>query len=183
MKRPLKVWSADREKRYGIVVDTYENLKIKAAEKLGVIFNNDIRLVLEEDGTLVDESYWEHLKDHTRVMLLEPTDIWRPATLWPPMKNDPNIDFVDGNSGEQLSSEKLFEKLQQNPAIMVLLKLSEMEMIKDADLDEIDGSRINKDMARDLQEKCTDLYLMKKKEQEALEVIDLIKQKKGNALQ
>ncbi|KAL7643647.1 UNVERIFIED_CONTAM: hypothetical protein RMT77_005630 [Armadillidium vulgare] len=179
-KKPFRVWSADREKRYGIVADSFQNLKIKAAQKLDISLCEDNKLVLEEDGTMIDESYWETLKDHTRLILLHPSETWKPQPLWPPDLDDKKVDFVDGNNLQNLTAEQLFVKLQHNPAIMVMLDLSEMETIKDADFDQIDGQKVNKELAKGLQEKCVDLYLMKKKEQEALEVIELLQKKKSS---
>lgn len=181
MKKPFRVWSADRAKRYGIVAENFQNLKVKSAEKLGVKSTENIKLVLEEDGTQIDESYWEVLKDQTRLILLQPSEVWQPQPVWPPDIGHCKFDLVDGfSSGEKVTSEKLFMKLQQNPAIMVLLSLQEMEIIKDTDVDLIDGKYINKEMAKELQDKCVEIYLMKKKETEALEVIDLIKQKNAD---
>ena len=49
-------------------------------EKLGYDNRQDVYLVLEEDGTEVDdEEYFQSLPDNTRLMLLHHQDIWSPV--------------------------------------------------------------------------------------------------------
>ena len=53
------------------------DLKKKSIEKLGYDPRMDVYLVLEEDGTEVDdEEYFQSLPENTTLMLLHHQDIW-----------------------------------------------------------------------------------------------------------
>ena len=52
---------------------------ISAKEKFGIYDWVEVCLVLEEDGTEVDEEeYFQTMKDNTMMMLLFKDDIWTP---------------------------------------------------------------------------------------------------------
>ena len=57
-----------------------KDLRQKAMEKLGYEGGQEVYLVLEEDGTeLDDEEYFQSLPDNSRLMLLLHQDIWSPV--------------------------------------------------------------------------------------------------------
>ena len=79
VKRPYKVTDRMRQIRKGIVASSLKDLRQKAMEKFGYA-DEDVYLVLEEDGTeLDDEEYFQSLPDNTRLMLLLHQDIWSPV--------------------------------------------------------------------------------------------------------
>ncbi|XP_076459061.1 DNA fragmentation factor subunit alpha-like isoform X2 [Babylonia areolata] len=78
--RPFKVWNAERSLKKSLVAGTLSELIQKGCEKLGLPYNNEIRVVLEADGTEVDEEdYFSFLNSDTTFMLLCTREIWRPA--------------------------------------------------------------------------------------------------------
>eukprot|EP00091_Calanus_sinicus_P020266 TRINITY_DN5441_c0_g1_i2.p1 TRINITY_DN5441_c0_g1~~TRINITY_DN5441_c0_g1_i2.p1 ORF type:complete len:142 (-),score=41.84 TRINITY_DN5441_c0_g1_i2:71-496(-) len=80
VKRPFKVTDRLRQIRKGIVAKSLKDLIRKALDKLNYADGCEVYLVLEEDGTEVDdEEYFQSLPDNTRLMLLLDQDIWSPV--------------------------------------------------------------------------------------------------------
>ena len=80
--RPYKVTDRLRQIRKGIAATSLIDLKHKAMEKFECDDDKEVYLVLEEDGTELDdedEEYFQTLPDNTRLMLLLAQDIWSPV--------------------------------------------------------------------------------------------------------
>jgi len=78
-KRPFKVTDRFRLFRKGIMAANLEDLILKAKEKFEIEDWLEVYLVIEEDGTEVDdEEYFSTLADNTVFMLLFKEDIWSP---------------------------------------------------------------------------------------------------------
>lgn len=81
LERPYKVWSCDREKRKSVIAGGLDDVKAKGAEKLGYteINLNELRLVLESDGTEVeDDDYFQTAIKDTVFLLLKEDERWLP---------------------------------------------------------------------------------------------------------
>lgn len=79
-KKPFKLWDGRRSLRKGLVVGSLEELVVRGREKLGVSAAEPVRLVLECDGTQVDDSdYFRTLPANTVLLLLRPGERWLPA--------------------------------------------------------------------------------------------------------
>lgn len=77
--KPHKVWSCDRLTRKCVVASSLDELRTKGAAKLG--YNNpfDLKVVLEEDGTEVeDENYFQRAERDTVFLMLQPNEKWLP---------------------------------------------------------------------------------------------------------
>ncbi|XP_068217524.1 DNA fragmentation factor subunit alpha-like [Palaemon carinicauda] len=176
MKKPVRVWSQDRRERHGIVAGSLEEVKSKGAAKLNYSDPSSLTVVLEEDGTHVDDAYWETLTPDTRLIVLLPDEVWKPAPLPVPS----NVFFIgdetDSTSEGQQRALNLFAALQQNPASVALLSLSDLEVLKDANLSAPEFSKVSAQSSVELQELCIEFYVKKKKEAEALELVDLLKE-------
>ena len=69
-----------RQIKKGIVAKSLKDLMKKSVEKLGYDERQEVYLVLEEDGTEIDdEEYCQSLADNTRLMLLHQQDLWSPV--------------------------------------------------------------------------------------------------------
>uniref|UniRef100_A0ABD2WXB1 CIDE-N domain-containing protein n=1 Tax=Trichogramma kaykai TaxID=54128 RepID=A0ABD2WXB1_9HYME len=80
VKRPFKVWDSWRNVRKGLVVGNYEELILKGKEKLGLTSNEKVSLVLESDGTQVDDcDYFKTLSNNTVLLLLRNGERWSPT--------------------------------------------------------------------------------------------------------
>ncbi|MEQ2252723.1 hypothetical protein ILYODFUR_024706 [Ilyodon furcidens] len=78
--RPCKVCNFTRQKSYGVVVPSLDELKKKGCEFLGVNQTDPVSVVLEGDGTIVeDQAYFLCLPFNTKFMLLHDKETWVPA--------------------------------------------------------------------------------------------------------
>lgn len=79
-RRPVKVWNASRTIRKALVVATYEEFQRKGREKVGLSPSEPVRVVLEGDGTQVDDGeYFQTLPENTIFLFLRPGELWRPV--------------------------------------------------------------------------------------------------------
>nr|XP_023011662.1 uncharacterized protein LOC111501960 isoform X1 [Leptinotarsa decemlineata] len=79
-KRPFKLWDGRRNVRKGLVVGSLEELVQRGRDKLGVSIGEPVRLVLESDGTQVEDGeYFRTLPANTILLLLRPGERWLPA--------------------------------------------------------------------------------------------------------
>uniref|UniRef100_A0A2A4J5Q7 CIDE-N domain-containing protein n=1 Tax=Heliothis virescens TaxID=7102 RepID=A0A2A4J5Q7_HELVI len=79
-KRPFKIWDSSRNVRKGLVVTSFEELLHRGKEKLSVAASEPVRLVLESDGTQVEDGeYWRTLPPNTVLLLLRPGERWYPT--------------------------------------------------------------------------------------------------------
>ncbi|KAK7863889.1 hypothetical protein R5R35_007222 [Gryllus longicercus] len=79
-KRPFKIWDSWRNVRKGLVVSSFEELVLRGKEKLGVLATEPVRLVLESDGTQVEDGeYFRTLPNNTVLLLLRQGERWYPS--------------------------------------------------------------------------------------------------------
>ncbi|KAI5634461.1 CIDE-N domain-containing protein [Phthorimaea operculella] len=79
-KRPFKIWDSSRNVRKGLVVTSFEELIHRGKEKLSVAASEPVRLVLESDGTQVEDGeYWRTLPPNTVLLLLRSGERWYPT--------------------------------------------------------------------------------------------------------
>ncbi|XP_044018597.1 TPR-containing protein DDB_G0280363 isoform X2 [Aphidius gifuensis] len=79
-KRPFKIWDSWRNVRKGLVVSNFEELLHRGKEKLGVPSVENVSLVLESDGTQVEDGeYFKTLSNNTILLLLRHGERWCPT--------------------------------------------------------------------------------------------------------
>lgn len=79
-RRPVKVWNANRNVRKALVVGTYDEFLRKGRDKLCVSVGEPVRIVLESDGTQVEDGeYFQTLPENTIFIVLRPGEAWAPA--------------------------------------------------------------------------------------------------------
>ncbi|KAF2356821.1 CIDE-N domain [Trinorchestia longiramus] len=188
-KKPVRVWSCDRKLRYGIVAESWQQLHEKIDSKFS-LGGEDFSVVLEEDGTLVDESFWESVEAQKRLMIVRKNERWQPAPV--PIPNflscskDLTCDVADTSDTTDAPPSvahhtiHMFIELQNNPAALALLNLDNLELIKDIDLDEILNSEgsygLDKEFCKKIQDMSIELYVKRRTESEAMEYINLLKE-------
>ena len=92
-------------------------------EKLKYPAEQEIVVVLEEDGTEVDEDdYFQTLDDNTELMILYRGDRWSPFT-----SHDVTDNGGPGESSQQLISILL--RLEADPGTIALLTEAELELV------------------------------------------------------
>lgn len=81
LPKPYKVWSFDREIKKSILANNLDDLKAKAAKKLGYNLSqlSEFRLVLEADGTEIeDDQYFQTAAQNAIFILLKDQERWLP---------------------------------------------------------------------------------------------------------
>ncbi|XP_018022038.1 uncharacterized protein LOC108678190 [Hyalella azteca] len=185
-KKPVRVWSCDRKLRYGIVADSWKQLQEKIDLKFSLGGKN-FSVVLEEDGTLVDETFWEAVEAQKRLMVVQEHECWVPAPVPIPnflsgMQDLPidSSDTTDAAPAVAHHTIHMFIELQNNPAALALLNLDNLELIKDIDLDEILNSEgsygLDKEFCKKIQDMSIELYVKRRTESQAMEYIELLKE-------
>ncbi|XP_026187889.1 DNA fragmentation factor subunit alpha isoform X3 [Mastacembelus armatus] len=137
-RKPCKVCNFTRQKSYGLVVNSLDELKIKGCESLGFSPSDPVTVVLEDDGTVVeDQAYFLCLPLNTKFMLLNKKETWSPVrridggTAW--MARDSVLlecDTVDTSSAAEPWC-LLAEQLKQDLATIILM--SEADLQKQAE--------------------------------------------------
>jgi len=81
-RKPYKIIDRSREVKKGVVADSLEELIERGKEKLNYPLDKAVYVVLEEDGTEVDEEeYFHTLPENTLFMLLYVGEKWSPFGL------------------------------------------------------------------------------------------------------
>ena len=99
------MWSCDREKRKSVIATGLDDVKARGAEKLGYgqVSLEDLRLVLESDGTEVEEDeYFQTALKDTVFMLLREDERWLP----------PGVEAL--KAGQYLSMHALLKLCQES---------------------------------------------------------------------
>ncbi|VDH98795.1 uncharacterized protein LOC143055197 [Mytilus galloprovincialis] len=93
---PLKVYSSNRRTRKLLGADSYNQLIIKCREKFNLhdYEEDNIKVVLYDDGMEVDSDSFLFLDPNTSIMILQGNEIWSPPL--PPL-NDPQqlLSFIE----------------------------------------------------------------------------------------
>ncbi|XP_059910325.1 DNA fragmentation factor subunit alpha isoform X1 [Gadus macrocephalus] len=137
--RPCKVCDFKRQHSIGVVVTSLEQLKIKGGESLPIGPDAPVKVVLEEDGTIVeDEIYFLCLPSNTKFMLLGPQQMWCPVrridggTSW--MNRDSmllEVDAVDGSISQVEPWWLLAQQLKQNMSSIITMSETDLQTLVD----------------------------------------------------
>ncbi|XP_050952292.1 LOW QUALITY PROTEIN: DNA fragmentation factor subunit alpha [Labeo rohita] len=132
-----KVCNSRREKYYGLAVTSLDQLKIKGIETLGFTSSPSVSVVLEDDGTIVeDEAYFLCLPANTKFMLLRANEIWMHSqadrgTAQPCRKSTyVEVDGQDVTDGFE-SWHSLAEQLRQDLASIILMSEADLQSLID----------------------------------------------------
>ncbi|XP_055335265.1 DNA fragmentation factor subunit alpha-like [Paramacrobiotus metropolitanus] len=83
MSKPCKIWDFKRTMKKSCVVSNLDTLKIEGKRKLAIDADQPIRVVLEEDGTEIDEEdYFQLVPDHSTFIFLKDQEIWMPRIFY-----------------------------------------------------------------------------------------------------
>ncbi|XP_038161937.1 DNA fragmentation factor subunit alpha [Cyprinodon tularosa] len=143
-RRPCKVCDFTRKNSYGMVVATLEELKRKGCELLGVNPTEPVTVVLETDGTIVeDQAYFLCLPLNTKFMLLHDKETWAPArtidggTAW--MARESLILEVDAVDSSAVTPPwwNLALQLKQDLTSIILMSEGELQSLVDAPCSEL----------------------------------------------
>lgn len=179
--KPCKVCNFTRQKSYGLVVPSLDELKQKGCEFLGYNPSNPVTLVLENDGTIVeDESYFLCLPTNTKFMLLQDKETWAPVrtfeggTVW--MARDSMMleaDAVDASS-DAAPFWYLAQQLKQDLASIILMSEADLQSLVDAPCPELASALgFPEKKASDLQETLQSVLDRREEERQSKELLQL----------
>ncbi|XP_066528568.1 DNA fragmentation factor subunit alpha [Hoplias malabaricus] len=138
-EKPCKVCNFSREKNYGLTASSLGQLKINGSKSLGFSAGSSVTVVLEDDGTIVeDESYFLCLPLNTRFMLLCNKEVWTPpkkfdgGTAWLRQESvDVKTDAVDSGVSSAGAWCSLANQLKQDLASIILMSEADLQSLVD----------------------------------------------------
>ncbi|XP_060913018.1 DNA fragmentation factor subunit alpha [Labrus mixtus] len=143
-RKPCKVCNYTRQKSYGLAVPSLDELKVKGSEFLGFSPSEEVRVVLEDDGTIVeDQGYFLCLPLNTKFMLLHERETWSPVrrmdggTAW--MARDSMVletDTVDTTSSAAPWWD-LAQQLRQDLTSIILMSDADLQTLVDSPCPEL----------------------------------------------
>lgn len=180
MKKSCRVCNFTREKYYGLAVPSLHQLKIKGSESLGFSPSSSVKVVLEEDGTIVeDQAYFLCLPMNTKFMLLLEKEKWSPVrkmdggTAW--MAHDPVVldtDVVD--SAAVACWRNLAQQLKQDLTSVILMSEADLQTLIDVPLTELATTLgYQEKKTQDLQETLQRFLDRKEEERQSKELLQL----------
>ncbi|KAM9350346.1 DNA fragmentation factor subunit alpha [Symphorus nematophorus] len=180
-RKPCKVCNFTRQKSYGLVVPSLDELKVKGGEFLGFSPSDPVTVVLEDDGTIVeDEAYFLCLPLNTKFMLLHEKETWSPArrmdggTAW--MARESVVletDTVDTSSAEAPWWD-LARQLKQDLANIILMSEADLQTLVDAPCSELASALdFQEKKAEDLQETLQRVLDRREEERQSKELLQL----------
>ncbi|CAN9515583.1 unnamed protein product [Ophioblennius macclurei] len=180
-RKPCKVCNFSRQQSYGLVVPTLDELKQKGCEFLGYNPRDPVTLVLENDGTIVeDESYFLCLPTNTKFMLLQEKEKWSPArtfeggTVW--MARDSMMLEADAVDASSTASPfwYLAQQLKQDLASIILMSEADLQSLVDAPCPELASALgFPEKKAADLQETLQTVLDRREEERQSRELLQL----------
>lgn len=172
---PLKVVDLARECKKGVVASTLQDLICRARGKLGVPDNIPVKIVLEQDGTEVDDDeYFSTVEKNTVVMLLKNDEKWLPPGKFHRVRriSDETDGPRFGPKDKELSS--LVDRLQGDLTHISMLGGRELELLSNMDPESlIDIFPESEIFLVQLKEASGRFLSEKRQAQEALELLKL----------
>lgn len=160
---PYKIVDVTREKKFGVVAKSLQDLVNRACEKLNL--TGPIKVLLELDGTEVDEEeYFCTLDKNTTIMLVSPDQNWAP-----PGRKRP-ADETDA-SGRGL--EGLLSRLQSDIGHVSVLGGCELELLSDMDPDSLTDIVPDKVFLDQIKEASGRILSDKRQAQEAMDLLKM----------
>ncbi|KAM6928848.1 DNA fragmentation factor subunit alpha [Lycodopsis pacificus] len=190
-RKPCKVCNFTRQKSYGVVVPSLDDLKMKGSEFLGFSPGDPVTVVLENDGTIVeDQAYFLCLPLNTKFMLLHEKETWSPVrrvdggTAW--MARDSLLleadiveaDTVEADSVDASSAAApwldLAQQLKQDLASIILMSEADLQTLVDAPCLELASALgFQEKKAEDLQETVQRVLDRREEERQSKELLQL----------
>merc|ERR1719410_2569576 len=122
-RRPFKVLDRMRTTKKGLMAGTLEELIRSGKEKLSYLAEQAVIVVLEEDGTEVDEEdYFQTLEENTELILLHSGERWSPFV---------SHDVTDSGDTPEASQRliSILLRLEAEPGTIALLSEEELELV------------------------------------------------------
>ncbi|XP_072755678.1 DNA fragmentation factor subunit alpha [Anoplolepis gracilipes] len=145
MGNPYKIVDHTRERRKGITASSLKELTNIARNRLALPVDADLTIVLEQDGTEVDdEEYFATLERNTSLMVLHGDQKWIAAGSSKTTSRYIVVDDVDadGSRSDKIRRrrtpiEPLVSSLHGDPSHISLLGGNDLELLSDMDPDSL----------------------------------------------
>ncbi|XP_032673477.1 DNA fragmentation factor subunit alpha-like [Odontomachus brunneus] len=147
MGNPYKIVDYTRERRKGITASSLKDLTNIARSRLALPVDADLTIVLEQDGTEVDdEEYFATLERNTSLMVLHGDQKWIAAGSSKATSRYIVVDDVDNVEGssridkirrQRTPIEPLVSSLHGDPSHISLLGGNDLELLSDMDPDSL----------------------------------------------
>ncbi|KAK7132448.1 hypothetical protein R3I93_018858 [Phoxinus phoxinus] len=131
-----KVCNISRQKCYGLAVTSLDQLKLKGGEALGFSPSASVSVVLEEDGTIVeDKAYFLCLPANTKFMLLHADEIWMhthqiDGGTAQPCRESANVEIDGKDDVDGFESwRSLAEQLRRDLASIILMSEADLQSL------------------------------------------------------
>lgn len=179
--KPCKVCNFTRHKLYGVAVFSLDELKKKGREVLGVSPTEPVTVVLEGDGTIVeDQAYFLCLPANTKFMLLHDKETWAPArkvdggTAW--MARESVILEADAVDSASVGAPwlNLALQLKQELASIILMSEGDLQCLVDAPCSELASALgFHERKTEELQETLQRVLDRREEERQSKELLQL----------
>lgn len=179
--KPCKVCNFTRQKLYGVAVFSLDELKKKGREVLGVSPTEPVTVVLEGDGTIVeDQAYFLCLPANTKFMLLHDKETWAPArkvdggTAW--MARESVILEADAVDSASVGAPwlNLALQLKQELASIILMSEGDLQCLVDAPCSELASALgFHERKTEELQETLQRVLDRREEERQSKELLQL----------
>ncbi|KAG5864841.1 hypothetical protein JTB14_004471 [Gonioctena quinquepunctata] len=175
--KPFKITTSSREIKKGVVAASLQDLTSKVLEKLSIPEEDKITVVLEDDGTEIDdEEYFGTLDSNTCLMVLTEGQTWFPRA--PPLRL--NIDDVDAKGDRDLVD--LVGKLKHNMCHVSLLGGADLELLSDMDPESLVDITFPDRIFLDQLKEVSGRYLADKRQaQDALDLLRVYQEKENES--
>nr|CAD7396395.1 unnamed protein product [Timema cristinae] len=171
---PLKVMDFTREHRKGVVASSLQEFIDRARKKLGIPPTIPVRIVLEQDGTEVDDDeYFSTMDKNTSLMILINDQRWLPPGKIP--RYQIVVDETDA-AGNRLNKDLsgLVDRLHGDLTQISMLGGKDLELLSDMDPDSLaDIMPDNRMFLEQLKEASGRFLSEKRQAQDALELLKL----------
>lgn len=179
--KPCKVCNFTRQQTHGLVALSIDELKKKGRQCLGFNSSDSVTVVLENDGTVVeDQAYFLCLPSNTKFMLLNDKERWSPpcridgGTAW--MARDSvmlETDTVDSSSTVAPWYE-LAQQLKQDLTTIILMSEADLQTLVDAPCPELASALgFQEKKAQELQETLQRVLDRREQERQSKELLQL----------
>lgn len=186
-RKPYKIFDRNRETKKGVMAESLEELISRGKAKLNYAVDKKVYVVLEEDGTEVDEEeYFQTLPANTLLMLLYVGDRWSPfgPPFTPPKRSSHNSrksavvlassssyqeDEPDSKSllssrGSSFDLLTLLDRLKTDMGTIALFSGKELELLSEMEPSEIvNTDKYSLEFLTQIQE-AADRHLKEKRE-------------------
>ncbi|EEC06808.1 conserved hypothetical protein [Ixodes scapularis] len=177
--KPHKVWSCDRQTRKCVVASCLDELRTKGAAKLGYSNPFDLKIVLEIDGTEVeDENYFQRAERDTVFLMLQPSEKWLPPGVEALRAGH---DETDGDVGtlpvlnrKCLDPLSLLRHLEKDASSVVHFTEEQLELVSEVPKESLDPRMFNLSFVETVRDTCGRLLVERREAQEAIDLIKIL---------